>query len=344
MSKGGANFTSDELALVLSHYDLGTIYSAKPLHAGNRRAPKRIIISERGKFILKRRSHGKDDLYRVAFAHSLQLHLNEHNFPVAKIIKTKKHKNTALKLNSHIYELFQFIPGTRYNQSSTATFNSGKQLANFHMAVADFPTQFEPLKGSYHDSSTVRGHLKTILKIKHDSQKTDQLIKIGESLSTLYNYSSTNINQLGFENWTQQIIHGDWHPGNMLFHEDAVVAVLDLDSVKIAQPICDLANGMLHFSIVGGRPNPIDWPDYLDIEKLIQFYKGFSSIEKLADNMILALPELMIETMIAEAVLPIAATGFFGSLSGDDFLKMIYRKCNWIKINRQDIIDQIQNI
>jgi hypothetical protein len=43
----------------------------------------------------------------------------------------------------------------------------------------------------------------------------------------------------------------------------------------------------------------------------------------------------MIETMIAEAVLPIAATGFFVNLKGTDFLNMIVRKAHWINDNRK---------
>jgi hypothetical protein len=45
----------------------------------------------------------------------------------------------------------------------------------------------------------------------------------------------------------------------------------------------------------------------------------------------------MIETIIAEAVLPVAATGFFGNLSGMDFLKMIHRKAEWMDKNREKL-------
>jgi hypothetical protein len=47
----------------------------------------------------------------------------------------------------------------------------------------------------------------------------------------------------------------------------------------------------------------------------------------------------MIETMIAEAVLPVVATGFFGHLSGQDFLEMILRKTKWLRKNRKRLTD-----
>jgi hypothetical protein len=46
--------------------------------------------------------------------------------------------------------------------------------------------------------------------------------------------------------------------------------------------------------------------------------------------------------MIAEAILPIAATGSFCSLSGLDFLKMIQRKAVWINDNRKELTAAMQ--
>ena len=127
----------------------------------------------------------------------------------------------------------------------------------------------------------------------------------------------------------------------MLFSDRSIVAVLDFDSLKIAPVVMDLANGMLQFSIVGGRPNPADWPDYLDQSKLARFLSGYCEIIKLDRSELDTLLDLMIETMIAEAVLPIAATGFFGNLSGADFLAMIQRKCEWIDEHRETLAEAI---
>jgi len=340
MPRGGAHFSSQELAQVLSHYDLGVIEHLEPLSAGNMRAPKMVIVSQFGKFLLKRRPKGKDDPYRVAFAHSVQNHLVQSGFPVARLVSVQDESNTILHLANHIYELFEFVVGCRYSGSVEATVDAGKQLALFHSKLTQFSCDFRPPGTGFHDSATVRGHLKTTGSERADNSSR-QLHRITETLMTLYSASSTNANQLGFDSWNVQIIHGDWHPGNMLFSKDKVAAVLDFDSVKLAAPVTDLANGMLQFSIVGGRPNPADWPDYLDQAKLVHFLSGYRQIIQLDQAYLRALPDLMVETMIAEAILPIAATGFFGNLSGTDFLKMISSKCTWIKKNREKLIKAI---
>ena len=65
-------------------------------------------------------------------------------------------------------------------------------------------------------------------------------------------------------------------------------------------------------------------------------------MNRLDENRLNSLLDLMIETMIAEAVLPIVATGFFGNLSGLDFLAMICRKAEWIDDNRETLMEAIE--
>jgi homoserine kinase type II len=342
MPRGGAHFASEELVRVLSHYDVGIILGIKPLSGGNRRAPKMVVVSARGKFLLKRRPRGKDDLYRVAFAHAAQSHLACEDFPVTRLLHTRDEDNTILQLDNHIYEFFEFVTGVRYDGSPEATADAGRQLAEFHRHLADFAHDWQPLKTTFHDSSTVRTHLKTIGSDKM-AEPSRKLRSTAEALLFLYNDSSICVSQLGFDSWAQQVIHGDWHPGNMLFSQSKVAVVLDFDSIRIAPTVIDLANGMLQFSIVAGSADPADWPDHFDRDRLIQFLKGYRSVTELDADTLESLIDLMIETMIAESVLPIAATGFFGHHHGTDFLQMIRRKADWLKENRERLTELIRD-
>lgn len=342
MPRGGAHFYTEELVRVLSHYDIGIIHQVKTLTKGSRRAPKVVLISEQGKFLLKRRSKGKDDLYRVAFAHAIQNRLAEKGFPVITLVNTHDENNTILQLDNHIYELFKFVSGSRYDGSAEATVDVGRQLAIFHNNLADFAHDFKPLRTCFHDASTVRRYLKSLGSDKQNGPEKE-MHDIAEKLMVLYNESSTRVNRLDFDSWAQQVVHGDWHPGNMLFKDKRVVAVLDFDSVRVAPPLTDLANAMLQFSIVGGRPNPAEWPDYFDEGKLLEVLQGYREIIELDSNKLDSLLDLMIETMIAEAVLPVVATGFFGNLSGLDFLKTIFRKAKWLEKKRQKLTQQVHS-
>ncbi len=341
MSKA-TGFSSSELAEVLSHYDIGKIRKVMRLVGGSKRAPKVVVTTSKGRFLLKRRFQGKDDVYRVAFSHAVQTHLAKRYFPIAPLVATREEVGTILKLRGNIYEVFKFVGGSRYNGSAEQTIDTGRQLAKFHQYLTNFDFEWEPLKASFHDSTTVRGHLKTVAS--NGSPKSErQLVEVGEELMSLYNASSVRVNELGFDSWDEQVVHGDWHPGNMLFDKGKMVAVLDFDSVKIAPPVTDLANAMLQFSIVGYQPNPADWPDYLDQSKLVHLLEGYREVINLSRNMLDSLLDLMIETMVAEAVLPVAATGFFGNLAGFGFLRMITRKARWIDTNRRILTEAIES-
>ena len=92
MSRGGANFTSKELASVLGYYDLGMLKGTKAVDVGSKAAPKKAIVSARGKFLLKRRSKGKDDIYHVAFAHAIQAHLEKKGFEFRALFRLTSKK------------------------------------------------------------------------------------------------------------------------------------------------------------------------------------------------------------------------------------------------------------
>ena len=129
----------------------------------------------------------------------------------------------------------------------------------------------------------------------------------------------------------------------MLFRDDRVVAVIDYDSARLQQRVIDLANGALQFSITGGSDDPSQWPDYLDKTRLKRFLLAYDAINVISKAEVRAVPFLMCEAMIAEAVLPIAATGSFGRMDGFPFLQMIRRKVKWVRAHLQEIEDVLKD-
>jgi Ser/Thr protein kinase RdoA (MazF antagonist) len=341
MPRGGAHFDIRELEQVLSHYRLGTIRHNEPLSAGNQRSPKRVLETDRGRFILKRRPPGKDNFYHVAFAHAIQLHLASKGMPVAGLVSLPD-KTSALTFEGHTYEVFEFVNGIRCDGSVEAILDAGRTLARFHQTLTDFACNWMLLRRTCHDSQEVRGLLHSIRRTEWDPHSHPAPPRdIAQQLMLYYNRSSSTVNHLGYDRWPVQIVHSDWHPGNLLFDNRRVSCILDFDSVKLAPAVTDVANGALQFSIVADRPNPKDWAAYLDQAKMGYFLEGYEQVVSLPEDMLRAIPDLMIELLIAEAVHPVAATGHFGPLPGTDFLQMILRKCEWIDDNRPRLIEVV---
>src|SRR5262249_17735162 len=154
-----------------------------------------------------------------------------------------------------------------------------------------------------------------------------------------YRHAAETVDGLGIDGWPKQIVHADWHPGNMLFRDSHIVAVIDYDSARQMQRVIDIANGALQFSILGGDEDVWGWPDYLDESRFKRFLRGYDEVMLLSQAEIKAVPWLMIEALIAEAVFPIAATGSFGRMEGLAFLAMVQRKVAWLQKSAPRLIE-----
>lgn len=333
---GREQLSAEELAIVLSHYDLGIIDSIVEFPRGSRKAPKLAIVSEQGKFLLKRRARGKDDPFRVAFAHALQLFLATRQFPLPHLIGTRKDNNSMLQWRGGVYELFEYIPGQTYPQTLESTFEAGRILGIYHKLLTDFTTEWKPSTGSYHLAPAVEQGMDRILSRLPPTSSTSKVIMF---LHETYKYAAQRVEAEGLDQWPRQIVHADWHPGNMLFRDNRVVAVIDYDAARLLQRVIDVANGALQFSIVGGEDDVSKWPDYIDESRFKRFIRGYDEVMLLSQAEIRAIPWLMIEALIAEAVFPIAANGTFGRHDGKAFLQMVQRKVIWFRRTAEKLVE-----
>ncbi len=333
-------FGLEELAIVLSHFDIGVVDSIVEFPRGSRKAPKLLIVSEQGKFLLKRRARGKDDPFKVAFCHALQLHLAAKQFPLPHLIGTRKENNSMLQWRGAVYELFEYIPGQSFPQTLEATFDGGRVLGLYHKLLETFKSDWQPPTGSYHLAPSVETGLRAIPDLLAKSgQSSADIVKMLDFLLRSYQHAAETVEGLGIENWPRQIVHADWHPGNMLYRDSHVVAVIDYDSARLLPRVIDIANGALQFSIIGGDEDVSKWPDYLDENRFKRFLRGYDEVMLLSQAEIQAVPWLMVEALIAEAVFPIAATGTFGRMEGLSFLMMVQRKVVWLQRSAEKLVE-----
>ena len=133
-----AEFQPRELSEVLDHYDLGVIFQIDEQRKGSQRAPKVLITADSGVFLLKRRASGRDHPLKVAFAHSVQEYLAQNDFPLPRLIRTADDDDTMVIRDDLIYEMFEVVPGERYDKSHEATSDAGLVLARFHELLKAF--------------------------------------------------------------------------------------------------------------------------------------------------------------------------------------------------------------
>ena len=336
-----------DLAIVLSRYDLGAVDRISDYKRGSRNSPKMHIVSSMGEFLLKRRAPGHDEYSRVVFAHSVQATLSEHRFPVAGLVSTTG-GSTLVQHEGRIYELFRFITGKRFDKSNPAASEAGRVLAHFHSILLNPHDDPVVGDGTFHRSKHISEVLGSLSSILSTHEKSTELEGIDDTIAYIrqqYEISAEKVQKLEWNSLTPQIVHGDWHPGNMLYDDTEIIAVIDFDSLRLQPRVTDVANGALQFSMRMGAAEKVEsWGEGFrghTIQSFVQAYDQFSQIPLLPSERAM-IPDLMVEALIVESVIPIWKTGSFGSVKGSTFLRLVEKKLKWLEPKMQRVIDVIQ--
>lgn len=329
--------TSEELAMALSNYDLGVVRSAKDFPRGSHGAPKLIIESDRGHYLLKRRPKGKDDPQHVAFAHAIQDYLAERSFPLPHLINTRKSKDALLRIRDGVYELFEYIDSQPYDSSLAAASEAGRMLGLFHRLIANCPATPPSEPATFHNAphvvSTFKKTAELLLSLPSAKGRERDIVETLKGLREIYKDAAARVEEMGLSRWASQIIHGDWHPGNMLFDKGRVVAVIDFDSARMGPRILDVANGVLQFSFISADRDLSKWEARADDNRARRFLRGYDTLMRLSEMELKSVPLLMQEALIAQSMGPILRTGAYAGLDGAGYLDVVLRKCRWIGEN-----------
>lgn len=336
----------DELVMILSRYDIGAIQRIKNYNKGSRQAPKLIVGSTKGKYLLKRRAIGRDAIDRVNFSHIVQKKLGDHRFPVAGLVETVD-GNTLVEHDGRIYELFHFINGHRFDKSKPEAAESGRVLAHCHDILREFSEEPAVKKTSFHQIKTTKKTISEVVDVLSNYENKSSLEGMDETacyIGEQFDKAKFATESVGFSSLPTSVVHGDWHPGNMLYEDGEIVAVIDFDSLRIAQRITDIANGVLQFSMRMGTDDVNNWPNSFrghTIRSMVQGYNAFT-VSPLLPSELSIIPSLMKEALIVESVFHVHRTGSFGKIPGSDFLRMVERKLRWIDDKAERIIEVLQ--
>jgi len=336
-----------DLAIVLSRYEIGAVDRISDYKKGSRRSPKMHIVSSMGEFLLKRRAPGHDEYARVVFAHAVQATLTEHRFPVAGLVETNE-GTTLVQHEGRIYELFRFITGKRFDKSNPAASEAGRVLAHFHGLLSNSIEEPVVGVGTFHDSKQLPEVLKSLSSVLSIREKKSDLEGIDDTIEYLreqYELSARKVQNLEWDSLESQLVHGDWHPGNMLYDDTEIIAVIDFDSLRVQPRVTDVANGALQFSMRMGSADQVgSWGEGFrghTIQSFVQAYDQFSQVPLFPSERAM-IPDLMVEALVVESVIPIWKTGSFGNVVGSTFLKLVENKLKWFEPRMQRVIDVIQ--
>lgn len=307
--------SADEVREVLSHYALGEVTSVRELLAGTMMAPKALIESDRGRYVLKRRADGRDHPLNVSLSHEVQLCLTGAGLPVPRLIGTRDENNSMLQTMYHVYEVSTYLEGLAFGGKPARAGAAGATLARAHEAWVGFepttarPAQRDPTRPMI--ENTLGGNESAAAKeLLRTERAADDL------LSGLLRDHPTN---------EPMLVHGDVHPGNFLFRESTVAGFFDFDGVQLGLRTMDVAQGLAQFSLTRTGPSADHWESPADLTLAAPFLAGYLSEASWNAPPVEAWPLLMAESLVYEACRT--------KLPGD-VLRAVGRKAAWLVENR----------
>lgn len=315
-----------ELARVLSHYDTGVVRKIVEVRRGAGQSMKWAIACERGALLLKRRPSGVDER-GLALIQEAQAAAAGAGFPVPESVAVRGGA-ALLRLEGRLYEMARFVSSTPFDESAGACAAAGAMLARLHalMSRMDVPEVAAGGRG-FHRLLRVQTEL-----VAAGKRLGDEGRRIAKNLGALYTLAGERADALGHASWPEHLIHGDWHPGNLLFSGSEIVGLIDFDSVRPGRRAADVAYGALQFSVIKGEGPVESWPAGTDEPRFEAFVRGYDGAgTPLGDAERQSLVWLMIEALIAETSGPLAGTGSFGEVPGLSMLRMIEAKTTWLR-------------
>ena len=328
MATSRQQLSQTEIDAVLAHYDVGQVRDIRELPEGSLYSPKVIIATERGTLMLKRRARGLDMPALVAFGHEVVLGCQAKGLCVPPLLGTKEDNSSFVQHADHLYELFVFIDGQRFaHDNPNHSHAMGALLHETHSTMDAVETSFAP---ATEPEPIQLARVNTLKPIEHLLPP-----KLTEGVPRIMEYA----HELAKANArTKALVHGDWHPGNMIFVGDALVAVCDFDNTRLGSRDRELAQSLVHASMIAPKPGQpsTEVPAEPDAVRLTSFWSGYAQAGGKANARTII--GLMPGVKNDEAL---ASLGSNPSEQHGAMLTAIWRKAAWIDENQTRLINRL---
>ena len=314
-----------EATVVASRYELDPIKAVRALPGGQAAR----LDTAHGSLLLKRRPAIKRE--RLRTCHEVVAQLEVAGLPVAPPVAARDGV-TFVILGEWAYDLAPWIEGGRFDESTPQAAGAGRALARLHAALRTIamPTSLEAHAAFVPAlAEAMRAH------------SAD-----GTAAAEAYEAAWSELGSLGFEQWPVQMVHGDWHRGNVLFGSQGdVKAMLDFDELRLAPVIAEMAAGGVQFATLTTNGPASGWPAETDLERLRAFFDGYRRFKpgrsmlarrfRLAEDQTRAVAALMAQSLLAQGAQLALPAG--PSQAGTDLLAMVARKGRWLSSRREEI-------
>lgn len=237
--------------LVCEHYSLGYVKEVSELRCGPGSIVWRLDCERNGlssSFCLK--DHKTKPLERLQFEHAVASRMPDFGFSLIPNVIPSTSRNTIVSLDEHSYSLYEFIGGdpvfdwTKGGWTVPQCESAGTVLAQFHSAGLNMLDSSMPRK--FAGPASGQALLEwAYMVLKFGAWLPDEMrISLANCEELVRSAFSVTADEDGMA-----LIHGDFHPGNLVFRGTDIAAVLDIDYCRRDSRLFDVAYAATAFSL-----------------------------------------------------------------------------------------------
>ncbi len=290
---------------VLSHYDLGAVYTVEP-QGGSWTEATFSVVAETGRYVFKQRASSAT-LESVAADHDLILYLAGCAFPTPAPLPCLDGQ-TWVDWEGSLYEAFPFVEGEGFTMGDRQQIASlGRTLGWFHHLVSGYePTYYKlpawgetSLAAFFDLHSYIAPRLQALQVQRKIDRQAERFVR--DTADRLRDEAS-RLADTAEVGWL--IVHGAVEPGNVIFDpRGGIAALVDWSDSAYFVRIFDVASALLKFvgrradAMLPGQTGPLlPWPR---VEAFALAYRETIALSE-AEGMLL--PWLMITLRLIDAL------------------------------------------
>ena len=214
--------------IIREHYDLGEVQMPSQLeNTHQRRHRKMIVESGAGKFLAKTYKNEPPTMDALYFQHNLSSHLKSNDLPVATIRKTRD-GHTFVCTDNWALELQEFIEGGQMPITEDTLRVSGEALGRFHQVCQGLPAPLRDAR-KWRFSEVPEETYSDFFALAAKERNDERLVEHDNSIREFLKAADDVLDigkRYAFETG---IIHGDWHSGNLLFQNEKLNGIIDME-------------------------------------------------------------------------------------------------------------------
>jgi Ser/Thr protein kinase RdoA (MazF antagonist) len=248
-----------ETRQVLAHYPIGKVAEVAP--AGGTAGKCWRVRAGGGRYFLRRRGPRTSAPEALVFDHGLRRHLVACDMPTAAPLPTAAGV-TWVSLDGGAYELYPFVEGRAFRGGEAELAETARSLARFHQAAATYPGRgrFSPVPKQFAVAAPEVGGTERVDDPALVAAAFARMTEADPAFAPARDAAAALARECddeAYQSLPRYLIHGDYHPGNLLYTEDGHIAgIFDLDWACEQTRCRDLADLLYFFA--GRRERPLD--------------------------------------------------------------------------------------